>query len=1130
MRIGVFICYCGSNIGANVDVEKVADESKKLPGVVFTQTNLYTCSEPGQLQIIKAVKEQNLNRVVVASCSPQVHNVTFMRTVEKAGLNPYLFNMANIREQDSWIHDDRQKATKKAVDLVRMAVSNVYRHRELYPKYFDINKNVLVIGGGITGIQTALDVADGGRQVIMVEKEASIGGKMAQLDKTFPTIDCSACILSPKMVDVGTHKNIELLTNSEVIKVEGSVGNYKVTLRKKPRYIDLKKCTSCGDCEKVCPVSINNTYEVGMAQRKAISKMFAQAVPSAYNIHKRGKAPCRSSCPAGVAAQGYIALIREGKYLEALNLHRQDNPFPSICGRVCMHPCEESCTRKLVDDPIAIMSLKRFIADYELKLGEIPLPEIEEKKSKKVAIVGAGPAGLTASYYLAKKGYEIQVFEALDVVGGMLRTEIPDYRLPPDILDLEIDVIKRMGVNIKTNSKIKNTDELWELRKNYDAVFLATGAHKDMPINIGEENIEGVISGVEFLKDVSLSKVSEMKGKIGIVGGGNVAIDSARSALRLGASEVNIFYRRSRKEMPAIEEELEDALEEGVKINYLTAPVKVIEENEKLKAVTFIKNKLGEPDSSGRRKFIPIEGSEFTVELDYLVLAVGQRPDTGYAVTGDKKLKLTKWNTIDLINEEILLADDDGIFAGGDVVKGPSTVTEAIGHGKLAARVIDRYLGGEKLEDIAADLSEKKKSEIRLKAEDIFTQKELKSYKKVQRVKENKLDPQERIKNFNEVVKTISEEEAKKEAEKCLNCGICSECEECIKACQAGAIDYSQREEIIVKEVGAIAVTVGIDVLDADIFGEYGGGELEDVITSLQYERLMCASGPTHGHIIRPSDKKEPKKVVFLSCAGSRDRSRGLEYCSSACCMYLAKQAILTKEHIHDSNSYIFYTDIRSPGKDYDEFVDRAKQYGTQYIRGRVSKVFKREKDGKLIVCGIDTILNKIVEIEADLVVLATAMVATKKAKELAGVLNISTGPFGFFKESHPKLRPVETNTNGVYIAGACQSPKDIPSSVAQGGAVAGKILALMSVDKLASDPIVAKVNQNRCIGCNKCLMVCPFNAIEEAKLREKDVVNVIETVCKGCGLCEATCPINAISLSGFTDEMILEELKAFSL
>ncbi|MGM0368475.1 MAG: FAD-dependent oxidoreductase, partial [Actinomycetota bacterium] len=450
MRIGVFICHCGSNIAANVDVEQVAQEAKNFPGVVFTQTNLYTCSEPGQLQITKAVKEHNLNRVVVASCSPQVHNRTFMRTVESAGLNPYLFNMANLREQDSWIHDDREKATAKAVDLVRMAVAKVYRHGELYPKYFDINKKVLIIGGGITGIQTALDIANGGRKVILVEAEASIGGKMAQLDKTFPTIDCSACILSPKMVDVGTHENIELLTNSEVVKLEGSVGNFKATVRKKPRYIDVKNCTSCGDCEEVCPVTMPNRYEAGLTEKKAISKMFAQAVPSAYSINKRGKAPCRSSCPADVPAQGYIALIREGKYDEALKLHREENPFPSICARVCTHPCEVDCTRKLVDEPVAIMALKRFIADRELTINEVPLPQMEEKKPEKVAVIGSGPAGLTAAYYLAKKGYGVSVFEAMDKPGGMLRTEIPDYRLPPEILDREIDVIKRMGVEIKT--------------------------------------------------------------------------------------------------------------------------------------------------------------------------------------------------------------------------------------------------------------------------------------------------------------------------------------------------------------------------------------------------------------------------------------------------------------------------------------------------------------------------------------------------------------------------------------------------------------------------------------------------------------------------------------------------------
>ncbi|MGZ8882552.1 MAG: NAD(P)-binding protein, partial [Nitrososphaeraceae archaeon] len=448
MRIGVFICYCGSNIGANVDVERVAKEVLKFPDVVFTQTNLYTCSEPGQGQIKKAIEEHNLNRVIVASCSPRVHGNTFMRTVESVNLNPYLFEMANIREHDSWIHDDREKATQKAIELIRMAVYKVRRNIELYPKYFELNKNVLVIGGGIAGIQASLDMADGGLKVTLVEREASIGGRMAQLDKTFPTIDCSACILSPKMVDVGMHENIELLSLSEIIKVEGSIGNFKVTIRKKPRYINMKNCTSCGDCEKVCPVSYTNDFEAGLSLRKAISKMFVQAVPAVYFINKKGKAPCRSHCPADVPAQGYIALIKEKKYLQALKLHRTENPFPSICGRVCTHPCEKNCTRSLVDDPISIMNLKRFMADYELSLGEIPLPDMEESKSAKVAVIGSGPAGLTAAYYLSQKGFGVKVFESMPVAGGMLKLGIPEYRLPSKILNLEIDLIKRMGVEI----------------------------------------------------------------------------------------------------------------------------------------------------------------------------------------------------------------------------------------------------------------------------------------------------------------------------------------------------------------------------------------------------------------------------------------------------------------------------------------------------------------------------------------------------------------------------------------------------------------------------------------------------------------------------------------------------------
>jgi len=1110
LRIGIFVCYCGSNIAGTVDVEKVAKEALKLPGVVFTQTNLYTCSEPGQDQIKKAIEKHNLNRIIVASCSPRVHGVTFMRTVENVGLNPYLLDMANIREHNSWIHDDKEKATIKAMELVKMAAAKVYRHHELYPKYFDLNKNVLVIGGGIAGIQAALDVADGSKKVFLVEKEASIGGKMSQLDKTFPTIDCSACILSPKMVDVGMHENIDLLTLSEVVKVEGSIGNFKVTVRKKPRYIDEKNCTSCGDCEKVCPVNCTNEYEAGLTDRKAVSKMFAQAVPSSYYIDRRGKAPCRSTCPANVP-------------------HREENPFPSVCGRVCMHPCEENCTRNLVDDPIAIMDLKRFIADYELKLGEIPLPEIEEKKNKKVAIVGSGPAGLTAAYFLSKKGYGVKIFESLPIAGGMLRVGIPDYRLPSKILDLEIDVIRRMGVEIETGHSIDSYDQIHQLREKegYGAVFLATGAHEDLRLKCEGETLKGVIPGIDFLKDVALSKISKVNGKVAVIGGGNVAIDSARTALRLGASEVSIFYRRSHEEMPALEEEIEDTVDERIKINYLTSPVRIEGKNGKAEKLVLEKNELGEPDSSGRRRPVPIKDSEFEYPVDHIIITIGQKPDIGYLQGGERTCELTPWNTIKLEKENILLVEDQGIFAGGDLILGPATVTEAIGHGKLAAEVIDRMLQGEKLEDIEKDIKEQKEADVGLKADQIFTDKQLRSFKKNKRVGEDRLKPAQRTNNFKEVILPIDEEQAKKEASRCLDCGICSECHECAKACEANCFDYNQKEEMVTLDVGAIVVATGSDIFNTDTYGEYGGGELPDVITSLEYERLMCASGPTHGHILRPSDNKEPKKIVFLSCVGSRDITRGMPYCSSACCMYTAKQAILTKEHIPDSQSYVFYTDIRSPGKDYDEFVMRARKYGTQYIRGKVGKIFK--KGDKLIIRGSDTLLGESLEMEADLVVLASAMIPPKGSKKLSEVLNITTGSFGFYTESHPKLRPVETNTSGIFLAGTCQSPKDIPASVAQGSAVAAKILALMSKDKLATDPIVATVDQNRCIGCNKCLMVCPFNAIEELELRDRKVVQVIESVCKGCGICEATCPIDAISLNFFTDEMILEEMEALT-
>jgi heterodisulfide reductase subunit A len=352
-------------------------------------------------------------------------------------------------------------------------------------------------------------------------------------------------------------------------------------------------------------------------------------------------------------------------------------------------------------------------------------------------------------------------------------------------------------------------------------------------------------------------------------------------------------------------------------------------------------------------------------------------------------------------------------------------------------------------------------------------------------------------------------------------CGVCA------KVCPVEAIDYEMEDTIITEEVGAIIVATGYSLIDVGELGEYGAGRYPDVITGIQYERLLNASGPTQGHIVRPSDGEEPKRVVFISCAGSRDASLDRPYCSNFCCMYIAKQAILTKDHIPNSEIYVFYMDIRAPGKGYEEFLRRAQEeYGVQYIRGRVSRVYPKGK--RMVVKGVDTLLGVQVEIEADLVVLATAATAADGANELAEKLRISYDQYGFYMESHPKLRPVETNTAGVFLAGACQGPKDIPASVGQGSAAASKVLALFSKDKLESDPQIAQVNELRCIGCLKCADTCPFKAIEEKELPGgKVVAHVIETVCLGCGLCTSTCPSGAIQLQQYTDNQLIAEVEA---
>ena len=475
--------------------------------------------------------------------------------------------------------------------------------------------------------------------------------------------------------------------------------------------------------------------------------------------------PCQYICPIDQEASVYIALIAQAKFEEALNIIRKDNPLPSVCGRVCHHPCETVCRAAEIGEPIAIRSLKRFIMDWAIEIGYKPPEEQEKpKKKNKVAVIGAGPAGLTAGYYLNKKGYPVTIFESLPVAGGMLITGIPEHRLPKRKLNYDIENILKSGVTIKTNTALGKDFSLDDLfKEGYEALFIAIGAHKSMKMNIPNEDAEGVIQALELLKEVNLGKEVKLGKKAGIIGGGNAAVDAARVAIRnKNTDKVIILYRRTRKEMPAFEEEIDAAIEEGIDIQFLVAPNKVLTDNGKVVGVECIRMKLGDIDASGRRRPIPIEGSEFTVELDTLIPAIGERPDTSY-ITEKDNLKISKWDTI-VVNEESLSTDRKGVFAGGDVVTGPKTVVEAIAAGKEAAESIEKYLEGKSL------AKEYKICRPSLYIEPVeLTEKEI---EEAERPKMPRLPVKGRYKNLQEVDLGLTGNMVIKEARRCLRCEL----------------------------------------------------------------------------------------------------------------------------------------------------------------------------------------------------------------------------------------------------------------------------------------------------------------------------------------------------------------------
>ena len=776
-------------------------------------------------------------------------------------------------------------------------------------------------------------------------------------------------------------------------------------------------------------------YDVELVTRKVTYKPYAQAIPGGFAIEKMDKAPCRMACPASLNVQGYVAMVKVGKYKEAVEIIMRDLPFPGVLGRVCPHRCEKSCRRLDVDEAISIRELKRVAADH-VDLSEIPVPE-REMKEEKVAVIGSGPAGLSAAYFLALGGYKVSVYEAMPEAGGMMRYGIPGHRLPRSVLDAEIKNLERYGIEIHTNITIGKDITLEELREHgAKAVFLGAGAWKGLNLRIQGEEAKGVCDVTSFLRDVHLGKLDKLKGKAVIIGGGHSALDGARVALRLGAEDAHIIYRRSRLEMLAEPEEVEEAEKEGVKIHFLVAPLKISSEDGRVTGIECLRTRLTDPDTTGRRKPIPVEGSEFFIEADHIIPAIGQEPDLAPLGT-DHGLELSKWNSL-VVNPETLQTNKPWIFAGGDVITGPATVIEAVEAGKRAAHYMAKYLKGEKLPEEWIE-----EPPIGTHWTEIPEDEPVKN-----RMKPPTSSMENRLSGFEEVTLLVDEETAREEAARCLDCGGCCECYQCVEACKAQAVTretHSQEEQIVSIDVGSVILAPGFEAFDPAKFDTYHYATYPNVVTSMEFERILSATGPYQGHLQRPSDGETPHKIAWLQCVGSRDVNRcDHPYCSSVCCMYAIKEAVIAKEHAeHDLDAAIFFMDMRTYGKDFERYYERAKDaQGVRFIRSRIHSISEDPGTRNLLLQYADED-GAVREEVFDMVVLSVGLQTPKDLVEMAERLDIELDGDSFVRTDI--FTPVETSREGVYVCGAFQEPKDIPYSVMEASAAACDAKAALS-------------------------------------------------------------------------------------
>ncbi len=877
-------------------------------------------------------------------------------------------------------------------------------------------------------MESALTLGDMGKKVLLVEKEPSIGGKMILLSKVFPTLDCSSCISTPKMAATVHHPNVTVSTNSEIVDIaRESDGTFRAKIDHRSTFVDNSACTGCGECELACTVAIPDRFNYDMVAHRAAYIPFPQAVPKKAVINRRGQSPCSNSCPAGVKAHGYVSLVRSGKYDEAFHLHMEDAPLPGSLSRACYAPCEGECTRGKLEGAVSIRGIKRFMVDRYYKAH--PEPEYgppETALDKRVAVVGSGPAGLSAAYHLARKGYRVKIFERAAEPGGMLRSAIPAYRLPKDIVDRDIRNITALGVQIETNAEISSVESLKE--RGYDAVFLATGTYKTWKMSIPGEDTEGVMDCMGFLSQANSGSMTDLSGKtVIVIGGGNSAIDPARLALRMKAGKVIILYRRTRNEMPAHEWEIQAAIDEGAELKILQAPKRFISEDGRLTKVEVLTMKLGEPDDSGRRRPVPVEGSEHTVNADLVVLAIGLRPGTE-SFTGE--LEVNRDETFK-VNPETLETPTSSVFAGGDAVTGPASIVEAIGQGKRAAFYINRYLRGESLEGITFD------SRLPAAEKDEVISRGRISHREPVIVKE--LSPQERVATSAEVEACMTEEEARYSANRCLDCGECSECGECLKACPADAIHLNMEPEELAVEVKSVIVSTGFKLFDAHLKTTYGFGKYPNVITAMQMDRLVAPTKPFN-RTLRPSDGKAPDNVAFVLCTGSRDCTIDNPLCSRVCCMYSIKQAQLLMGALPLADITIYYIDIRAFGKGYEEFYQQAKGMGVYFVKGRVVKIEPAENGNlTLFYEDIDGGAGP-QQMEHDLVVLSVGLLPNMDALNLfRSGDRLEADAYSYVREINEDTDPTRTSVEGVFAAGTTSGSRDIPDSILHAGAAAAQ-------------------------------------------------------------------------------------------